>query len=286
MTPPSSILVVGAGSPNADMVAEVLNANGFNAQWTDKIRFPNPLFIHKFSLVYGIYLQSCSRYIIIGKILRKRTIIHFVGSDAYWYARERSIWRRIYWKTILHCTDLALYVSPHLVEFIRRKGFVLPFPIAASEFQSPAVRRITPDRDILYYCPGGERNAEIYRLQWVTEYARQHPDEKITILGSITHPADYKVNLPNVEVVAFVERSQMPAFYRRHRRLIRMTTEDGLPRMLSEALLCGLEVTFNGNEITEIPKEREPKEFAKAILNALNEKFGSKEVSNYVERKT
>ena len=286
MTPPSSILVVGAGSPNADMVAEVLNANGFKAQWTDKVRFPNPFFIRKFGLVYGIYLQTCSRYIIIGKILRKKTIIHFVGSDAYWFARERSTWRRMYWKMVLHCTDLVLYVSPHLCEFIRRKGFVLPFPIASSEFQSSTLRRITPDRDILYYCPGGERNAEIYRLQWVTEYARQHRDEKITILGSITHPADYKVNLPNVEVVAFVERSQMPAFYRRHMRLIRMTTEDGLPRMLSEALLCGLLVTFNGKEIINIPKERDPKEFAKSFFSALNEKFGSKEVSSYVERKS
>ena len=82
MTNPSSILIVGAGSPNADMVAEVLNANGFNAQWTDKIRFPNPFYIHQFGLVYGIYLQTSSRYIIIGKILRKKTIIHFVGSDA------------------------------------------------------------------------------------------------------------------------------------------------------------------------------------------------------------
>jgi hypothetical protein len=285
MTPSSSILVVGAGSPNADMLAEVLNGNGFNAQWTDKIRFPNPFLIRKFDLVYGIYLQTCSRYIIIGKLLRKRTILHFVGSDAYWYGRERSIWRRIYWRTVLHCADLVLYVSPHLVEFTRRKGFVLPFPIASSEFQSPTLRKITPDRDILYYCPGGEGNAEVYRLGWVTEYARQHPDEKITILGSITHPADYKVNLPNVYVVPFVERGQMPAFYRRHRRLIRMTTEDGLPRMLSEALLCGLAVTFNGKEITDIPKERDPEEFAKSLLRALEEKFGSREVSGYVERK-
>jgi hypothetical protein len=94
------------------------------------------------------------------------------------------------------------------------------------------------------------------------------------------------VNLPNVEVVAFVERSQMPAFYRRHKRLIRMTTEDGLPRMLSEALLCGLSVNFNGKEINTIPNERDPKEFAKSVFDALNEKFGSKEASDYVERKS
>ena len=101
MTTPLRILVVGVGSPNADMVAEVLNANGFRAQWTDKIRFPSPFLLHEFDLVYGIYLQTCSRYIIAAKLLGKKTIIHFVGSDAYWFARERSLWRRIYWKTSL-----------------------------------------------------------------------------------------------------------------------------------------------------------------------------------------
>jgi hypothetical protein len=62
-----------------------------------------------------------------------------------------------------------------------------------------------------------------------------------------------------------------------------MTTEDGLPRMLSEALLCGLEVVFNSEEIKTIPKERDPNEFAKSFLNALTGKWGSQEASKYVE---
>jgi hypothetical protein len=62
-----------------------------------------------------------------------------------------------------------------------------------------------------------------------------------------------------------------------------MTTEDGLPRMLSEALLCGLEVVFNSEEIKTIPKERDPNEFAKSFLNALTGKWGPKVASKYVE---
>jgi len=264
------ILVVGAGSPNADMVAEVLNANGFQAAWTDKIRRPNPFRIRKIDLVYGIYLQSCSRYIIIGKLLRKKTLIHFVGSDAYWMAREKSFLRQFYWRIVLHLTDIVLYVSPHLQTMVRREGFVLPFPIAAAEFQSQKLKPITPDRDILYYCPGGERNREIYRLSWIVDYAKRHPDEKITILGNITYPAQCDINLPNVEVVPYVDRIEMPAFYRRHKRLVRMTTEDGLPRMLSEALLCGLEVEYNGKNVTSIPPERDPREFARAFRGFLD----------------
>jgi len=284
MTTASRILVIGAGSPNADMVAETLAADGYQAEWTDKIRFPNPFFLRRFDLVYGIYLQTCSRYIVAAKLLGKKTIIHFVGSDAYWLARERSLLRRGYWKMVLSLTDLIFYVSPHLEAFVHRQGHVLPFPIASHEMQSQEIRKIQPDRDILYYCPGGQRNSAIYRLEWIVEYARQHPDEKITIIGNITHPADYEVNLPNVEVIPFVERAKMPALYRRHRKLIRMTTEDGLPRMPSEALLCGLEVIFNGKEVKTIPRERDPKEFAKSFFNALTEKWGPDGASKYVAR--
>ena len=265
------ILVVGTGSPNADMVAEALKSNGLQAEWTDKVRFPNPFSLRQFDLIYGIYLQTCRRYIIVGKLLGKKTLIHFVGSDAYRMARERFIFRRLHWQFVLRLTDFVLYVSPHLQGFVKRPGFVLPFPIALSEFQLQDLRRIQPDRDILYYCPGGALNTEIYRLSWITDYAKQHPDDKITILGSIHYPAKYQIDLPNVIIVPYVDRKDMAKFYRRHRKLIRMTTEDGLPRMLHEALLCGLEVVFNGKEIRDVPPERDPREFSRTFLHILGE---------------
>jgi hypothetical protein len=48
-----------------------------------------------------------------------------------------------------------------------------------------------------------------------------------------------------------------------------MTTEDGLPRMIHEALLSGLTVIFNGHEVEDIPKEREPSEFASTVQKVL-----------------
>jgi len=163
------------------------------------------------------------------------------------------------------------YVSPHLEEMIGRKGIVLPFPIATDAFKQGRFLQVTPDRDVLYYCPSGEANEKIYRLSWILEYARAHPNEKITIIGNITHPAAYTIPLTNVEVIPYVERSQMPALYKRHKKLIRMTTEDGLPRMVHEALLCGLEVIFNGDVKKDVPKEREPSKFAATFLKTLDQ---------------
>ena len=263
------ILVVGAGSPNADMVAEVLRSNGVDADWTDQVRRPSLRRIFRSDLIYGIYLQTCSRYILAAKLFGKKTIVHFVGSDAYWVNRERSYWRRRYWSLVLNHTDLIFYVSRHLEELVGRKGIVLPFPISTGAFREARRTETMPDRDILYYCPSGEVNERIYRLGWIVEYARDHPEEKITIIGNSSHPAKYALNLPNVEVIPFVERSQMPALYRRHKTLVRMTTEDGLARMVHEAMLSGLKVIYNGKEVTEVPPEREPSEFSNTFKQAV-----------------
>ena len=269
------VLVVGAGSPNADLMAAVLSSHGIEARWTDRVRTPDPFLIRRFDVVYGIYLQTCSRYLLVAKMLGRRTVLHFVGSDAYWLARERSIWRQVYWKLTLALTDVILYVSPHLEKLTGHKGIVLPFPIETEEFKRPELLEVSPERDILYYCPSGPANERIYRLSWIIDYAKAHPEETITMIGNIAHPANYDVRLPNVQVVPYVERSEMPIFYRKHRRLIRMTSEDGLPRMIHEALLCGLSVTFNGEEVKEIPKERQTSTFFSAfvqILETLNRK--------------
>jgi len=266
-----SVLVVGAGSPNADWVAQVLNANGIRASWTDRIKAPDPGYIRKFDIIYGIYLQTCSRYIVVGKLLGKKTVLHFVGSDAYWFAREHSVLRSLYWRLVLNLTDVLLYVSPHLESLIGRRGIIVPFPIAVEDFHKIGLEEMPQRRDILYYCPSGESNEKIYRFDWILDYAEKHPCQKITIIGNKMHPANYHIDLSNVEVVPFVEYDRMPALYKQHKRLIRMTTEDGLPRMIHEALLSGLEVTYNGVEITEVPKERETRNFASTVNTIFKE---------------
>ncbi len=263
------VLVVGAGSPNADMVAEVLRSAGVDAQWTDRIKRPSIRLILSVDAVYGIYLQTCSRYILAAKLLGKKTIVHFVGSDAYWVNRESSLWRRRYWRFVLNHTDLIFYVSPHLEQLVGRNGTVLPFPISTRAFRDARLTQTPPDRDVLYYCPSGQANERIYELEWIVKYAHEHPEEKITVIGNSSNPANYDLKLPNVEVIPYLERSEMPALYRRHKVLIRMTTEDGLPRMIHEAILSGLKVIYNGREVTEVPPEREPAQFAHTFEQAV-----------------
>ncbi len=263
------VLIAGAGSPNPEILAHVLNLNGFQAGWTDQLIVPNLKRIAKYNVVYGVYLHGFDRHALVAKLLGKRTVVHIVGSDAYRFARETSFPKRLYWRSILNLCDIVLYVSPHLKRLVGHKGYVLSFPIEGRIFDRPSLQGIRPTRDVLYYCPSGPLNEKIYRLDWILEYARTHPNEKITIVGSEPHPAQYRTKLRNVKIIAYVEHKQMPALYRKHRRLIRMTTEDGFPVMIHEALLSGLEVTYNGREVIGVPEERDPTIFASKFREIL-----------------
>ena len=262
----ASILVVGSSKNKGgnQVVVDALRTRGFRVEYVDKVRVPNLLKIMNFDVIYGLHFQTCSRYTMAAEMLGKKTIIHFVGSDAYRYAKENGI-RKLVWRNVVHACDLVLYVAPHLMELVGRSGRVLPLPIRVDLFKKVKENR-SPKRDILYYCPTrgdrGEGGEVTYRLDWVLNYAKKHPEETITIIGNPGHPADYKISMPNVEVIPSVPYSKMAEVYAQHRKLVRMTTQDGLPTMVSEALLSGLEVIFNGKRVTEVPPERDPKVFA------------------------
>ena len=259
--------MVGARGCNNEVVVEALRNRGFQVEYVEDVRIPDPLRLRGIDVVYGAHLQTASRYIAAAQILRKKTIIHFVGSDAYRYRDEKGI-RELFWRIIVHECDLVFYTSAHLMELVGKRGVALPFPINVEQFKKA---RITwrPDRDVLYYCPGDESSLRIYRLDWILDYARKHPKEKITIIGNPASPADHKIDSSNVEVIPFVSQERMPELYARHRRLIRMTSQDGLPRMLDEALLSGLEVIFNGRKMTKTVPERDPEVFARKFEEEL-----------------
>jgi hypothetical protein len=258
--------MVGSRGSNNEVVVDALKGKGFDIDYDESAKIPSLRRIGEADVIYGAYLQTCSRYVAAAQVLGKKTIIHFVGSDAYRYAREKGL-RRLFWASVVRECDLIFYVSPHLSTLVGKPGATLPFPIRIERFRKPA--KLRHERDTLYYCPGGAENARIYRLDWILDYARQHPEEKITIIGNTAHPADYSVNVPNVEVVPFVEYDRMTEIYAQHRRLIRMTTEDGRPRMVDEAILSGLQVVFNHKRIQEVPPERDPTVFAERFEQEL-----------------
>lgn len=232
------------GTLNADILAQQLRYYGVDVEVMLPPRFPNPLLFRGFDVIYGIYLMSLTRSAPFVRFLRKKCLVHIIGSDAFSYANTQGVKKKL-WNSTLRMCDEILYVTDELKQLVGLgRGKVIPIPIDTRMFKKSKVG--APKRDILYLCP----NPEIYRLDWIVKYAKEHPDETITVLG-----CPCGIDLPNVEVIPLVPYRQMPKLYRMHRRLIRMTTHDGYPKMPYEALLCGLEVVWNGQRITKVPAE-------------------------------
>ena len=237
------ILLVG--TDNARILAQQLQYYRINANVIPPPEIPNPFLLRKYSIIYGIYLLSLTRTTPLIKLLNKKSLIHIIGSDAYKYAKTTESMKKMLWKLTLNTCNEILYVTAELKQVMKtEKGKIIPIPIDTRMFKKQ--KHHGEKRDILYYCP----DPEIYRLEWILDYAKEHPKETISILG---YP--HQIRLPNVKVIHSMPYHKMPELYCMHRRLIRMTTHDGYPKMPYEALLCGLEVSWNNQRTTKIPEE-------------------------------
>lgn len=239
------ISLVGTG--NARILARQFRYYGTNAYALAPSRWlSNPLNFRGFDIIYGVYLMDFSNSFPAVELMRKKFVIHIIGSDAFRYVnahgtRERA--RKKLWDLVLKRSEETFFVTKELKEIVEYKGRIIPIPIDTRIFRKYDGSR--KKRDILYYCP----DPIVYRLEFILDYAKKNPDEAITIVGRCS------VNLPNVEVIPSVPYHEMPLLYSRHRRLIRMTIHDGYPKMPYEALLCGLDVLWNGDKITTVPPE-------------------------------
>jgi len=206
-------------------------------------------------IVYGEYIMNASRLMEIAKAIGRRTVMHVIGSDGFRFSQEKYSWRRLNWILGLRMTDRILYADDNLARLVGFPGYILPYPIDTRIFTKQAYSG--EKRDVLYYVSDG---SPTYKPEWIISYARDHPNEKITVLGKLKFGS-----IPsNIGVVDLVERTNMPEVYARHRKLVRMTTHDAAyPRMLYEALRCGLEVVWNGKTITEEPAEIMPEYFVR-----------------------
>ena len=232
------------GNFNADILARQLSYYGVETKVDLPLKVLASFNVRSFDMIYSVCFMRSIRLVLSSKFFRKNYVVHFVGSDALEYVSKRGFERKSS-DMVLRLCDEVLYVTEELKQLVGLgRGKVIPIPVDTRMFRETGYDG--ERRDVLYYCP----NPEIYRSDWIAKYAVDHPDETITILGSPNLS-----DLPNVKVISRVPYDQMAKFYQKHRRLIRMTTHDGCPKMPYEALLCGLEVVWNGRRVTNVPND-------------------------------
>jgi hypothetical protein len=173
------ILIVG--SESLDFVAELLREEGLIVSRVYARKRSLYLdVVPKFDIVYGEYLMNGARVAKISKLLRKRFVLHIIGTDALRYATEKFSWRWFTWLSGLAMTSKILYAAENLQRLVGFRGTILPLPVNTRLFKK---RDWAGEmRDILYYSPNDDPT---YRPDWIVQYALNNPKEKITVLGDL-----------------------------------------------------------------------------------------------------
>ncbi len=258
------INLVMDGSHNSELIGELLETGGLQIARIPTVRsfLDKPRFLFDvlrrdyFYLTYATTLRAFLKY---GR--GKHIICHVVGSDALELRKSLPDLRSL----LRDRPNISfLYVAENLRDELGLEGTIAPIPVKDSLF-SPQGEQLL-GRDTLFYCP----DPWLYRADRIQSYIESHANEEITILGA---PMGL-FNQANVKILEKVPSASMPALYRGHKRLIRWTRHDGMPKMIFEALLCGCEVYWNDTQVTEVPSSMRWQEGAHAIANRVHESFG------------
>jgi len=128
-------------------------------------------------------------------------------------------------------------VSPHLVDELETIGIQAQYIPSVCELDTVATVLNNVPGSILVYLPGKRR--EFYGSDLVEEAIKAYPDIEFVIVADEAHSlAAY----PNVRSMGWV--SDMEEIWDSVGGLLRMTSHDGMPRMVLEALRRGKHVIY------------------------------------------
>ncbi len=265
---PPPVNVLGGRDYNTQSIIELLEENRFTVKrmTTPRSFVDKPLFLLGLMMRDHFYITYATRILTFARYVSrpKNIICHIVGSDALVLGEHMD---ELQLAMKRHSVRL-LYASESLRDELRIEGDVAPIPVKEWLFTPEGDRFWKEKRDTLFYCP----DPYIYSAWDVDEYIRDHRDEQITVLGmqpDVPSIPDY----PNVLRLSLVPSGEMPRVYRSHKRLIRITRHDGMPKMIYEAFLCGCEVWWNGKQITSVPDSMRWREGGRLIAQKVIEHF-------------
>ncbi len=168
-------------------------------------------------------------------ILRKKILVHFVGSDVT-RMKTRKYFDRINWVGALKLAHRVFCVAPWLRDELKPYGNSESFALFFRKFTFKQM--MLPEKfTILSYIP--ETRPEFYGKSIVEQLIVANPRFHFIILGG----SDF-YHYPNVECHTIDYKMDMIKFYNRTSVLLRLTEHDGLSNMVMESLAMNRHVVW------------------------------------------
>ena len=235
----TTVAVLGTfdtAAENSEIVARHVEAAGSRAirihrdePWGSKVRKMLPS-----QVVYGTGFGFAAKLWALARIMGKRTINHWVGTDVLMALEDPRLQPMAH--KAARFIGQHLTVAPWLAEELATAGIradliplVTPVRYDLRERPAPA--------GVLAYLP--DDRADFYGGQIVYAAARRLPEISFVVVAGTQQrqPA-----LPNVRYLGWV--GDIAPLYEQYPILLRSARHDGLPKMVLEALAFGNQVIF------------------------------------------
>ena len=168
---------------------------------------------------------------------KKPILFHWIGTDVYRFIKDSSVKRTLKKYLIQSANVKSLVVSENLQKELNQfniSSTILPLTKLKFIDEIPPF----PDKfSVLSYVP--EKRWDFYNGDLILELAGKMPYTEFYLLAA----GKKNSNLPNVFFYDFIE--DVTPFYKKCSALIRITTHDGLPKMVLETLSYGRHVLWS-----------------------------------------
>ncbi len=235
----TTVAVLGTfdtAAENSEIVARHIEAAGGRAirihrdePWGSKIRKILPS-----QVVYGTGFGFAARLWALARVMGKRTINHWVGTDVLMVLEDARLQPMA--RGAARFISQHLTVAPWLVEELATAGIRADLlPLVTPERYN--LRTRPAPAGVLAYLP--DDRADFYGGQIVYAAARQLPEIPFAVVAGTQ---ERQPALPNVRYFGWV--SDIAPLYEQYPILLRVARHDGLPKMVLEALAFGNQVIF------------------------------------------
>ena len=184
-------------------------------------------------IYFGYGCTYMNGYLKIAKLLHKKIICHWIGTDVISAKKNKLITKKLQ-KYI----TLNLVGSSFLKEELAELGIKAEeVPILPTKMKTD-FSAVPEEHKVITYLPEGRE--EFYGIKYIEEAAKKFDKIEFNIVGN----SKDSLNMKNVKFLGKLDKNAMDELYDKSTILMRLPEHDGLSLMLLEALIKGKEVIY------------------------------------------
>ncbi len=225
-------LRIGLVGAHTKPLKEAMEKRGYNVKLLPTTHFPSFKKIKDVDIIYGAYFQSAWTWFFMGKLAKKKTLCHWVGSDSLLAIKNRK--RKIQTKIFSRYIDVHIAVSERIKEELADIGIESTVLFHGSDIEPEEIALPKKHAALIYFT---EDRESLYGLKRIISVSKKFSDIDYYFIGHFdTKKYSELYFQENLYFLGFVNLEEL---WSKISVVIRMTEHDGFPKTMVEAYSKG-----------------------------------------------